>query len=181
MPRDIILKSNSAIGVVTVGLYYTDRDPEFYGTGWFGDENINVGIATIGIATVSGFKSRYDVSFGKVSTPGNQLNTWTNPTISIDLTQSMVSIGTIGREPIWNFTNVSPDSSRVATVTVVATASSTTQLGMGRTYTINSGSNQSIVWATTSVPNFDNTNWNILTFRFIKDDVGITSVFANKG
>ena len=52
---------------------------------------------------------------------------------------------------------------------------------MGRTYTVNSGSIQPIVWATTSVPNFDNTNWNILTFRFIKDDVGITSVFANKG
>ena len=182
---DIILKSSSTIGVVTVGLYYTDRDPEYYGTGWFGDNNIDVGIATvgfatIGVSTISGSKSLYQVSAGKVSIPGNQLNTWANNNINIDLSQSMVAIGTIGREPIWNFTNANVLSSRMATVTVVATSSSTTQISMGRTYTVNGGSNRPITWATTSVPNFDTTNWNILTFRILNDDVGITSVFAVK-
>lgn len=141
-----------------------------------------IGVTTIGFATVGVLTSSslYQTSTGKISIPGNQLNTWTNFNINLDLSQSMVAIGTIGREPIWNFTNVSVESSRMATVTVVATSSSTTQVSMGRTYTINGGSNRQITWATTSVPNFDITNWNILTFRILNDSVGITSVFAVK-
>jgi len=183
---DYILKSPSAVGIVTVGLYYTDRNPEYYGTGWFGDNNIDVGIATvgfatIGVSTISGSKSFYQTSTGKISIPGNQLNTWANNNINIDLSQNMVAIGTIGREPIWNFTNANSQTSRVATVTVVAISASTTPLPMGSTYTVNGGSSRTITWATTSVPNFDITNWNILTFRILNDDVGITSVFAVKG
>jgi hypothetical protein len=91
----------------------------------------------------------------------------------------MVSIGTVGREPIWNFTNVSLTNSKMATVTIVGIASGSS-VAMGRTYTINGGSNNGITWTTTSIPNFDTTNWSILTFRFITDDVGVSYVFANK-
>lgn len=171
---EYILKSSSAVGVITVGLYYTDREPETYGTGWFGDNNINVGIATI-----AGLTSAYYISTGRVGVPGNHLNLPASSNITIDVSKNMVAIGTIGAEPIWNFTNVYSEFSRLATVTILATSSS--PISMGRTYKINGGSNKAITWATTSVPNFDATNWNILTFRILNDDVGITSVFASKG
>jgi hypothetical protein len=131
------------------------------------------------VSGVSTFSSIYQRSTGKIIGPGNALNTPSNNSISIDLSQSMVSIGTVGREPIWNFTNVSLTNSKMATVTIVGIASGSS-VAMGRTYTINGGSNNGITWAATSVPNFDTTNWSILTFRFITDDVGVLSVFANK-
>ena len=131
------------------------------------------------VSGVSTFGPIYQESKGKIIGPGNLLNSPSNASISIDLSQSMVSIGTIGREPIWNLTNVPLTTSRMATVTIVGIASGSS-VAMGRTYTINGGSNKGITWATTSVPNFDTTNWSILTFRFINDDVGVSSVFANK-
>ena len=131
------------------------------------------------VSGVSTFSSIYQKSTGKIIGPGNTLNTPSNNSISIDLSQSMVSIGTVGREPIWNFTNVSLTNSKMATVTIVGIASGSS-VAMGRTYTINGGSNNGITWTTTSIPNFDTTNWSILTFRFITDDVGVSYVFANK-
>ena len=138
--------------------------------------NVNGSLIVSGVST---FGPIYQESTGKIIGPGNLLNSPSNASISIDLSQSMVSIGTIGREPIWNFTNVSLTNSKMATVTIVGIASGSS-VAMGRTYTINGGSNKGITWATTSVPNFDTTNWSILTFRFINDDVGVSSVFANK-
>lgn len=132
-----------------------------------------------GISTFDGVGSSYQKSTGKITGPGNQLNTPSNASISIDLSQSMVSIGTIGREPIWNFTNVSSVNSRMATVTIVGIASGST-VSMGRTYTVDGGSNRGINWTTISVPTFDTTNWSVLTFRIVNDDVGVSSVFANK-
>lgn len=132
------------------------------------------------VSGVSTFGPIYQESTGKIVGPGNLLNSPSNASISIDLSQSMVSIGTIGREPIWNFTNVPSVSSRMATITVVGISSSGSSVSMGRTYTVNGGSNKGITWATTSVPNFDTTNWSILTFRFINDDVGVSSIFATK-
>lgn len=132
------------------------------------------------VSGVSTFGSKYQKSAGKIIGSGNQLNTPSNDSISIDLSQNMVSIGTIGKEPIWNFTNVSLVNSRMATITVVGISSAGSSVSMGRTYTVNGGSNKGIIWATTSVPDFDTTNWSILTFRFINDDVGVSSVFATK-
>lgn len=158
---------------------------------YYDDINHRVGIGTsiptaklhvngsLVVSGVSTFGPIYQESKGKIAGPGNLLNSPSNALISIDLSQSMVSIGTIGREPIWNLTNVPLTTSRMATVTIVGIASGSS-VAMGRTYTINGGSNKGITWATTSVPNFDTTNWSILTFRVINDDVGVSSVFATK-
>jgi hypothetical protein len=155
-----------------------------------GTDNLTAQLTVVGSGTsttqlvvsgVSTFGSIYQKSTGKIIGPGNKLNTPLNDSISIDLSQSMVSIGTVGKEPFWNFTNVPLTTSKMATVTIVGIASAGgSSVAMGRTYTINGGSNNRIIWTTTSVPNFDTTNWSILTFRFITDDVGVSSVFANK-
>jgi hypothetical protein len=68
----------------------------------------------------------------------------------------------------------------MAAVTIIGISSIGSSVSMGRTYTVNGGPNKGISWATTSVPSFDTSNWNILTFRYINDSVGISSVFANK-
>lgn len=200
---DIILKSSSAIGVVTVGLYYTDREPEFYGTNWFGDENIDVGIATarvaylgistVGISSINSLsvsreivgvssigiltvRSLYENSFGWVTEPNNPLNTALVSNITIDLSKNSVAIGTFGSVPQWNFTNVSISTSKVTTVTVIGKGS----VSMGTNYTINGGSSTSLNWTTSPTPSFNSTYWNVITFRLINDEKGVVSVFATK-
>lgn len=135
--------------------------------------NLSVG----GISTVGPV---YQVSTGNINGPGNSLNTPSNNAITIDFSQSTVAIGTIGREPIWNFTNVLSTTSRMAEVTVIGISSIGSSVSMGKTYTVNGGPNKGISWATTSVPSFDTNNWNILTFRYVTDSVGVSSVFATK-
>jgi len=135
-----------------------------------------IGIASVGVLTTS---QTYQISTGRILGSGNELNIPTNDSITVDLSEGMVSIGTVGREPVWNFVNVPSETSRMATVTVLG-ITSVGAVSMGKTYTVNGGSSKGIVWSTASVPNFDASNWSILTFRIINDDVGITSIFATR-
>jgi hypothetical protein len=190
---EYILKSLSTVGLVTVGLYYTDREPEIYGTGWFGDQNIDVGIATAGISSINtlavsreivGFssvgiltvRSLYENSFGWTTEPNNPLNTQSTSNISIDLSKNSVAIGTFGSIPQWNFTNVSISTSKVTTVTVIGKGS----VSMGSNYTINGGSLSSLNWTTSPTPSFNGSYWNVITFRIVNDEKGVVSVFATK-
>lgn len=181
-----IFQSDTATGPSSVGLYYTDREPEYF-SGLSFDDDINVGIATVGFATVGvatigilTVRSHYQTTVGKIIGPGNFLNTQSSSSIVIDTRQSCVSIGTIGSIPVWNFTNVNGNLSEITTVTVVGICSQGSRLSMGSDYTINGGSTQKLTWSTTSVPDFDSSNWSILTFRLLTDNVGLTSVFATK-
>ena len=100
--------------------------------------------------------------------------------IAIDVSQETVAIGTVGIMPQYDFTNVSLESKRMCTVSVIGLGSGPGRVGAGTTYTINGGSLKYITWATTSVPNFESTNYNVITFRILQDSVGLTSVFAVK-
>lgn len=196
-----IFQNDTATGPSSIGIYYTDRSPDYF-SGLNFDDNINVGIATvglatigiatigiatigiasIGIATIGIFTSRvhYQTTIGKIIGPGNHLNTQSSSSIIIDTSQSCVSIGTIGSIPVWNFTNVPENLAEMSTVTVVGICSQGTTLSMGSDYTVNGGSTKKLTWSTTSTPVFNSSNWSILTFRILTDGVGLTSVFATK-
>ena len=69
----------------------------------------------------------------------------------------------------------------MCTVSVIGVGSGPNgNIGAGTTYTINGGSLKYLTWATASTPNFDSSFYNIMTFRILKDSVGLTSVFAVK-
>lgn len=181
-----IFQSDTSTGPSSIGIYYTNRDPDYF-SGLNFDDDINVGIATIGIATIGiatvgilTVRGHYQTTIGRIVGPGNHLNTQSSSNIIIDTSQSCVSIGTIGSIPIWNFTNVNGNLAEMTTVTVVGICSQGTTLSMGSDYTINGGATQKLTWSTTSTPVFDSTNWSILSFRILTDGVGLTSVFATK-
>lgn len=179
--------SNPGLGYSTptpcgIGTFQGDIEIEACGS-FIGRLTCDGDIKTFSNLDVSGITTigpLYEEVNGKIGGPGNGLNIPSNSSITIDFSQSTVAIGTVGREPIWNFTNVPLTTSKMASVTVIGISSIGSPVSMGRTYTVNGGPNKAIAWATTSVPNFDTSNWNILTFRYINDSVGVSSVFAIK-
>ena len=106
-----------------------------------------------------------------------------NDNIVIDVAQQTVAIGTVGRTPQYDFTNVSLEDGRMCTVSVIGLGSGpsgSTNVSAGNNYTLNGGSVRQLTWTTTSTPFFDSDHYNIMTFRILKDSVGLTSVFALK-
>ena len=146
----------------------------------------NVGLATIGIATFGGTYETVRPN-DKILSPTNNAVALTeiggNDNITIDVSEHTVAIGTIGRAPQYDFTNVSLENKRMCTVSVIGLGSGpsgSTDVSAGNDYTINGGSVKQLTWATTSTPYFDSGHYNIMTFRILQDSVGLTSVFAVK-
>ena len=144
----------------------------------------SVGLATIGVTTFFGGTYETTRSNDKILSPTNNDVALTviggSNNIAIDVSQETVAIGTVGIMPQYDFTNVSLENKRMCTVSVIGLGSGPGRVGAGTTYTINGGSLKYITWATTSVPNFESTNYNVITFRILQDSVGLTSVFAIK-
>ena len=144
----------------------------------------SVGLATIGVTTFFGGTYETTRSNDKILSPTNNDVALTeiggSNNIAIDVSQETVAIGTVGIMPQYDFTNVSLENKRMCTVSVIGLGSGPGRVGAGTTYTINGGSLKYITWATTSVPNFESTNYNVITFRILQDSVGLTSVFAVK-
>ena len=138
----------------------------------------------------SSFSGIYETvrSNDKILSPTNNAVALTeiggNANIAIDVSQETVAIGTIGRAPQYDFTNVSLENKRMCTVSVIGLGSGfpsgTTDVSAGNNYTINGGSVKQLTWATTSTPSFDGDRYSIITFRILQDSVGLTSVFAVK-
>ena len=144
----------------------------------------SVGLATIGVTTFFGGTYETTRSNDKILSPTNNDVALTviggSNNVAIDVSQETVAIGTVGIMPQYDFTNVSLENKRMCTVSVIGLGSGPGRVGAGTTYTINGGSLKYITWATTSVPNFESTNYNVITFRILQDSVGLTSVFAVK-
>jgi len=144
----------------------------------------SVGLATIGVTTFFGGTYETTRSNDKILSPTNNDVALTviggSNNIAIDVSQETVAIGTVGIMPQYDFTNVSLENKRMCTVSVIGLGSGPGRVGAGTTYTINGGALKYITWATTSVPNFESTNYNVITFRILQDSVGLTSVFAVK-
>ena len=144
----------------------------------------SVGLATIGVTTFFGGTYETTRSNDKILSPTNNDVALTviggSNNIAIDVSQETVAIGTVGIMPQYDFTNVSLENKRMCTVSVIGLGSGPGRVGAGTTYTINGGSLKYITWATTSVPNFESSNYNVITFRILQDSVGLTSVFAVK-
>jgi hypothetical protein len=145
--------------------------------------SFDTNIATIGIATFGGTYETVRPN-DKILSPTNNSVALTeiggNNIIAIDVAQETVSIGTIGRAPQYNFSNVSLENKRMSTVSVIGLGSGPGNVSAGNDYTINGGSVKQLTWAAASTPNFDSSNYNIITFRILQDSVGLTSVFAVK-
>ena len=147
----------------------------------------SVGLATIGVTTFFGGTYETTRSNDKILSPTNNAVALTeiggNDNIAIDVSQETVAIGTVGRAPQYDFTNVSLENKRMCTVSVIGLGSGpsgSTDVSAGNDYTINGGSVKQLTWATTSTPYFDSDHYNIITFRILQDSVGLTSVFAVK-
>ena len=81
--------------------------------------------------------------------------------------------------PRYLFTNVSLETSRVCTVSVIGLGSGPGNVSAGTTYTINGGPvKYPRVHGTNNV--YSNSQYNIMTFRILQDAVGVTSVFSVK-
>ncbi len=145
--------------------------------------SFDTNFATIGIATFGGIYETVRPN-DKILSPTNNSVALTeiggNNIIAIDVAQETVSIGTIGRAPQYNFSNVSLENKRMSTVSVIGLGSGPGNVSAGNDYTINGGSVKQLTWATASTPNFDSSHYNIITFRILQDSVGLTSVFAVK-
>ena len=147
----------------------------------------SVGLATIGVTTFFGGIYETTRSNDKILSPTNNAVALTeidgNNNIAIDVSKETIAIGTIGRAPQYDFTNVSLENKRMCTVSVIGLGSGpsgSTDVNAGNDYTINGGSVKQLTWATTSTPYFESSNYNIITFRILQDSVGLTSVFAIK-
>ena len=144
----------------------------------------SVGLATIGVTTFFGGTYETLRPNDKILSPTNNDVALTviggSNNIAIDVSQETVAIGTVGIMPQYDFTNVSLENKRMCTVSVIGLGSGPGRVGAGTTYTINGGALKYITWATTSVPNFESSNYNVITFRILQDSVGLTSVFAVK-
>ena len=171
------IHTTQRIGIGGTALF--DYDLTVYG-------GAKVGLASVGIAT---FGATYKTlrPNDKILSPTNNDVALTeingNYNIAIDVSKETVAIGTIGRAPQYDFTNVSLENKRICTVSVIGLGSGPTGntiVSAGNDYTINGGSVKQLTWATTSTPYFESSNYNIITFRILQDSVGLTSVFAIK-
>ena len=143
----------------------------------------SVGVATVGVATFGGSYQTVK-PHDKILMPANNdvaLNEiGSNGYITIDVSQETVAIGTIGTMPRYLFTNVSLETSRVCTVSVIGLGSGPGNVSAGTTYTINGGPVKYLTWVHGTNNVYSNSQYNIMTFRILQDAVGVTSVFSVK-
>ena len=172
--------NGSPIGIHTtkkVGVGGTVRDH----TTLFVEDSLGVGVATIGVATIN---NTYNVVTGNhLSQSDNTvpLNQVSNSTIAIDVSQETVAIGTLGVTPTYNFINFQDNNSRMCEVTVIGLGSGPGSVNAGTDYQFDGGTTRKIIWAQDSgTPSYSNSNWNVMTFRLLKDSIGFTTVFATK-
>ena len=143
----------------------------------------SVGVATVGVATFGG---TYDTvtPHNKILSPSNNavaLNEiGSNGYISIDVSKETVAIGTLGTMPRYLFTNVSLETSRSCTVSVIGLGSGPGNVSAGTTYTINGGPVKYLTWVHGTNSTYSSSQYSIMTFRILQDAVGLTSVFAVK-
>ena len=151
-------------------------------------KSIQVGFASVGVATVgvATFGGTYDTvtPHNKILSPSNNavaLNEiGSNGYISIDVSKETVAIGTLGTMPRYNFTNVSLETSRSCTVSVIGLGSGPGNVSAGTTYTINGGPVKYLTWVHGTNNTYSSSQYSIMTFRILQDAVGLTSVFAVK-
>jgi|TARA_R100000027_G_scaffold10438_1_gene7494 hypothetical protein len=172
--------NGSPIGIHTtkrVGVGGTAREH----TTLFVEDSLGVGVATIGVATIN---NAYKVVTGNhLSQDDNivPLNQVSNSTITIDVSQETVAIGTLGVTPTYNFTNFQDNNSRMCEVTVIGLGSGPGSVTAGTDYQFDGGTTRKIIWAMdTGTPSYNNSNWNVMTFRLLKDSIGFTTVFGTK-
>ena len=143
----------------------------------------SVGVATVGVATFGGSYQTVK-PHDKILMPANNdvaLNEiGSNGYITIDVSQETVAIGTIGTMPRYLFTNVSLETSRVCTVSVIGLGSGPGNVSAGTTYTINGGPVKYLTWVHGTNNVYSSSQYNIMTFRILQDAVGVTSVFSVK-
>ena len=82
--------------------------------------------------------------------------------------------------PRYLFTNVSLETSRSCTVSVIGLGSGPGNVSAGTTYTINGGPVKYLTWVHGTDSTYDSSQYCIMTFRILQDAVGLTSVFAVK-
>ena len=146
----------------------------------------SVGVATVGVATFGGSYQTVK-PHDKILMPTNNAvalnDIGSNGYITIDVSQETVAIGTIGTMPRYLFTNVSLETSRVCTVSVIGLGSGpsgSTNVSAGTTYTINGGPVKYLTWVHGTNNVYSSSQYNIMTFRILQDAVGVTSVFSVK-
>ena len=143
----------------------------------------SVGVATVGVATFGGTYQSVK-PHDKILMPANNevaLNEiGSNGYITIDVSQETVAIGTIGTMPRYLFTNVSLETCRVSTVSVIGIGSGPGNVSAGTTYTINGGPVKYLTWVHGTNSTYSSSQYNIMTFRILQDAVGVTSVFSVK-
>tara|TARA_A200000159_G_scaffold102174_1_gene95036 strand:- start:224 stop:964 length:741 start_codon:yes stop_codon:yes gene_type:complete len=145
----------------------------------------SVGVATVGVATFGGTYQSVK-PHNKILMPANNdvaLNEiGSNGYITIDVSKETVAIGTIGTMPRYLFTNVSLETCRVSTVSVIGIGSGpgSSSVSAGTTYTINGGDVKYLTWVHGTNSTYNNSQYNIMTFRILQDAVGVTSVFSVK-
>tara|TARA_B100000085_G_scaffold200883_1_gene184403 strand:- start:229 stop:948 length:720 start_codon:yes stop_codon:yes gene_type:complete len=142
----------------------------------------SVGVATIGVATIN---NTYNIVTGNhLSQDDNivPLNQLSNSTIAIDVSQEIVAIGTLGVTPTYNFINFQNNNSRMCEVTVIGLGSGPSgSVSAGTEYQFDGGIVRKIIWAQDSgTPSYSHSNWNVMTFRLLKDSIGFTTVFGTK-
>ena len=172
--------NGSPIGIHTtkkVGVGGTVREH----TTLFVEDSLGVGVATIGVATIN---NTYNVVTGNhLSQSDNTvpLNQVSNSTIAIDVSQETVAIGTLGVTHTYNFINFQDNNSRMCEVTVIGLGSGPGSVNAGTDYQFDGGTTRKIIWAQDSgTPSYSNSNWNVMTFRLLKDSIGFTTVFGTK-
>ena len=143
----------------------------------------SVGVATVGVATFGGTYQSVK-PHDKILMPANNdvaLNEiGSNGYITIDVSKETVAIGTIGTMPRYLFTNVSLETCRVSTVSVIGIGSGPGNVSAGTTYTINGGPVKYLTWVHGTNSTYSSSQYNIMTFRILQDAVGVTSVFSVK-
>ena len=188
--------SNTAFGGPQIGIH-TTRNVGIAGTAFedfqlkvHGDidaTGIQVGFASVGVATigVATINNTYNIVTGNhLSQDDNvvPLNQLSNSTIAIDVSQETVAIGTLGVTPTYNFINFQNNNSRMCEVTVIGLGSGPGSVNAGTEYQFDGGTPRKIIWAQDIVgqPSYSNSNWNVMTFRLLKDSIGFTTVFGTK-
>lgn len=167
----------SDVSGVQIGIHTTNR----VGIGSTALENFNLRVH--GAASFSGIYETLRPNDTNLSgsTPHVDLTVnGGNDNILIDVEQETVAIGNVGTAPQYDFHNVSEEDGRMCTVSVIGLGNGPGDVSAGNDYTINGGPVRQLTWATTSTPFFDSDHYNIMTFRILRDSVGLTSVFACK-
>lgn len=126
------------------------------------------GISTVHIKTVSEVSSN---NFNSVLSPSSG-------TLTIDISQSTVVLGDINSSvTTWAFTNVSTNSNRATTVTMIIDGD--TSQTYGDACTVNGSSiSGGVKWSNGSAPESTN-NFDIISFLIIKDGAGTINVFGS--